>query len=350
MTDVKEFERFYTRDGFNKSLNHFNSVLSVIDEFSNYNNIADVLNKLQQESKVEQHQLLPIVNALLVDKYSYSFKSINMKETLNDLEKISEETSKWCGIDIVISYHNPNIGYLVINPKRQDSLLLTSEFKKNELVTIYAGDFLSKTGSKYADKVIEEIIKLLENKKAKAPAQVLNGKYKTKVLTVKAPAVKVKKAPVLKQTGKTIKNKPQKQKISEVTASSEVPEPATRTPEPVNQSVGGGAVRMTPMYSVPVTNELFHNGNVEAWKKIINSYKAKYPGLDVIIFYDGERIHDINTLFKWGKVKHGCSILFAVSGKEIKDVAKLQRYLKQGASHRFEDFLKFPVNAILKLF
>ena len=107
---------------------------------------------------------------------------------------------------------------------------------------------------------------------------------------------------------------------------------------------------MTPMYSVNVTNELFHNGNVEAWKKIIESYTTTNPGLEVYIFYDGERIHDINTLFKWGKVKHGSSILFAVAGENIKDVAKLQRYLRQGASPRFEDFLRFPVNTVLNLF
>jgi hypothetical protein len=110
------------------------------------------------------------------------------------------------------------------------------------------------------------------------------------------------------------------------------------------------AKRMTPMYSIPVTNELFHNGNVEAWKKIIQSYRTKYSGLDVYVFYEGERIHDINTLFKWGKVKHGSSIMIAVAGDEIKDVAKLQRYLKQGASHMFEAFLKAPVSSVLNLF
>jgi hypothetical protein len=108
--------------------------------------------------------------------------------------------------------------------------------------------------------------------------------------------------------------------------------------------------RMTPMYSIPVTNELFHNGNVEAWKKVIQSYNGKYPGLEVFIFYEGERIHDINTLFKWGKVKHGSMIMIAVAGDEIKDVAKLQRYLKQGASPAFEAFLRFPVNTVLNLF
>ena len=107
---------------------------------------------------------------------------------------------------------------------------------------------------------------------------------------------------------------------------------------------------MTPLYSVPVTNELFHNGNVEAWKKIILSYTTKHPGLEVYIYYDGERIHDIHSLFKWGKVKHGSTILFAVGGDDIQDVAKLQRYLRQGASPKFEDFLRFPVNKVLNLF
>ena len=111
-----------------------------------------------------------------------------------------------------------------------------------------------------------------------------------------------------------------------------------------------GPVKMTPRYAVVVQNELFHNGNVESWKRIIASYKAKYPALEVFIYYDGERILDINSLFKWGKVKHGSAIEFAVAGNEIKDVAKLQRYLAQGASHMFEAFLHGPVNNVLKLF
>jgi hypothetical protein len=104
------------------------------------------------------------------------------------------------------------------------------------------------------------------------------------------------------------------------------------------------------MYSVTVQNELFHNGNVEAWKRIIDSYTTKYPGLEVYIYYDGERIMNINSLFKWGKVKHGSTIQFAVSGSDIKDVAKLQRYLMQGASPMFESFLHGPVSTALKLF
>jgi hypothetical protein len=75
-----------------------------------------------------------------------------------------------------------------------------------------------------------------------------------------------------------------------------------------------------------------------------------YPALQVYIYYDSERILDINSLFKWGKVKHGSAIQFAVAGAEIKDVAKLQRYLSQGASSQFEAFLKGSVSSVLKLF
>lgn len=104
------------------------------------------------------------------------------------------------------------------------------------------------------------------------------------------------------------------------------------------------------MYGVPVTNELFHNGNVEAWKRIIASYTTKHPSLQVLVYYDGERITDINALFKWGKVKHGSVIQFAVAGDNICDVAKLQRYLAQGASPLFEAFLRGPVSGVLALF
>jgi len=112
----------------------------------------------------------------------------------------------------------------------------------------------------------------------------------------------------------------------------------------------GGKKRMTPRYGVLVTNELFHNGNVESWKRIIESYKSKYSGLDVLIWYDNEKINDINTLFKWGKVKHGTPIMISVVGDDIKDVSKLQKYLFEGASPRFEVFLKGAVNRTLDLF
>jgi len=108
--------------------------------------------------------------------------------------------------------------------------------------------------------------------------------------------------------------------------------------------------RVTPKYPVVVTNELFHNGNVESWKKVIESYKRKFPGTEVLIWYEAERLKDINTLFKWGKVKHGTPIMFSVAGAEIGAVSKLRRYLLEVASPRFEAFLKGAPNQVLNLF
>jgi len=66
--------------------------------------------------------------------------------------------------------------------------------------------------------------------------------------------------------------------------------------------------------------------------------------------FEGEVINDINALFKWGKVKHGDSIFFQVSGEEILGVSKLQKYLYEGASQRYEQFLKLGVGKVLNLF
>jgi len=135
-----------------------------------------------------------------------------------------------------------------------------------------------------------------------------------------------------------------KEFIDETIAVKEVKKP---TPAAV---AAAGKKNMTPKYAVTVTNELFHNGNVEAWKRIIESFKVSHPDLDVLIFHEGEKINDINSLFKWGKVKHGDPIFFQVVGENIRDVSKLQKYLFEGASPRFEQFLKIAVGKVLNLF
>lgn len=139
--------------------------------------------------------------------------------------------------------------------------------------------------------------------------------------------------------------------VSEVPAvqNEVVAEPQTSVPETSNTNPNS-IKKMSPMLSVVVTNELFHNGNVEAWKRIMASYTAKYPDLQIWVYYDGEKITDINALFKWGKVKHGSCIQFVVVGEDIKDVAKLKRYFTQGASPMFEAFLQGAPGTVLNLF
>ncbi|MDR2618116.1 MAG: hypothetical protein LBC62_04515, partial [Treponema sp.] len=206
-------------------------------------------------------------------------------------------------------------------------------------------------------KAAELAVTLFEGRKAKVPAEILKGSFVAKKLkkAEEEKPVKAKAARAGKPAKAAKAAKPARGRRSvPAPAPAPVPKEITRVAPPVvtatAPAISKGPVRMTPMYSVVVSNELFHNGNVEAWKRIVASYKAKYPALEVYIYYEGERILDINSLFKWGKVKHGSAIQFAVAGNDIKDVAKLQRYLVQGASHQFEAFLHGPVNNVLKLF
>jgi hypothetical protein len=318
-----EFERFSTKEGFNNSLNHFQTVTDLLGEFQDYYNLADLLNELISDKEIQQNQLAPIVYALLVDKYGYLCQSVNQSETINDFTKFKKEIPTWDAVDIVLAYNHPQLGYTLINPKNEKHWNSLQNFTKNELITIYAGGFDEELSETTILKAIKAIVSLLDSGSAGSTIPLKKGPFKFVPL----------------------EEEEEEEELEELYEDEEEEEEEAAPSAPSK-----GKKRMTPFYSIPVTNELFHNGNVEAWKKIIQSYQVKNPALDVFIFYDGERIHDINTLFKWGKVKHGSTILIAVAGDDIRDVAKLQRYLRQGASPKFEDFLRFPVNVVLNLF
>jgi len=327
-----EFENLSTKSSFNSALGHFQTVSDILGTLEDYKNMADSLNELLQEKIISQNQLIPSINAILFDKLNYQYKSYNMTTTITNFDTLVDELKKWNGIDVIMVYYHPDLGPMLINPKNKNHFESIHTFKKNELITIYAGNFSPNNDTKTSVSAISTIIKYLDGKKLNSPAELTKGKFKS-----------FEKKVIKKKTVSPQKKSSKKSKTSSKAANVEVVQ------EKVEQVVSKPK-RITPYYSVVVSNELFHNGNVEAWKKIIESYKAKYHGLEVYIYYDGERIHEIASLFKWGKVKHGSTIIFAVAGDNIKDVAKLQRYLKQGASIMFESFLKFPVNKILNLF
>ena len=211
------------------------------------------------------------------------------------------------------------------------------ELRKRELMVVYAG-LQGKETDDSCQKAAALALRLFEGAKVTVPPALTRGSFAAK---------KISKP---KKPAEAAAKKPAKAKTESKSASSaKRAAPVIKAASPQTKSISG-PVKMTPRYAVVVQNELFHNGNVEAWKRIVASYRAKHPDLEVYIFYEGERILDINSLFKWGKVKHGSAIEFAVAGSEIQDVAKLQRYLAQGASHMFEAFLRGPVNTVLKLF
>lgn len=296
-----------TIEGFNKSLKHFYKTSGVMNAMKSGQNPADMINEYLDSGEIEPIQIIPISYALLVQKFKYRFKSYNLSRGIDNFDDIVNVVSNWDKVDVVLIYHNPSVGCMAINPSIKKHFNKIGFLVKNQLVVIYV---------KYIGEDEAEAEKL-ENLAIELMIDLLDGKD-----------VKDRDLPL----------RTEKKTTKEVSGGK------------TEEEVADEAFQVTPKYGVEVTNELFHNGNVEAWKNIIEAYNVKYPHLKVMVFHGGEQIHDLNALFKWGKVKHGDTIFFCVAGRGIKDVSKLRKYLFEGASNRFHAFLKKDVNKPLELF
>jgi len=331
MAESVNLEMLSTRFGFNSAVRHIKKTMEIGGNANS--NLGDIIYEMDDE-ELTGNRIGLILRMYLVDKLGYKSASANLSTTVDDLSVLAKEFSKWNGVDLVAAYFHPELGLLIANPKVAEELAGFGELRKRELLVVYAG-LMGKDTDENCQKAADLALRLFEGSKVTAPAALTKGKFTVKKVS------KPKKAEAAPAKTKAAKPKAGAKKSAAAPA---------KKGAAVQVKSSGGPSRMTPRYAVVVKNELFHNGNVEAWKKIVASYKAKHPSLEVFIYYEGERILDINSLFKWGKVKHGSAIEFAVAGSEIQDVAKLQRYLAQGASHMFEAFLRGPVNSVLKLF
>lgn len=350
-----KYESLASRAAFNESVKQVKATISLAERLDTGENLADAINFLADNKQINRDGILPFISMLLVDKYAYRSISKNMEVGIPDQALIQKTVAGWDAFDMVLVYHHPDIGLIVVNPKNSADIGRIDRINKTELLVVYLGCFGKSFDQALAQKAGEALLDMYEGKKPKDNPSFLKGSCKYKAPKAEAVATNDKK--VKESKAKTSKGKqPPKPKKSGSAPSAKIEAAAspTATSPAQQQSPAASTVktvqRMTPMYGVLVTNELFHNGNVEAWKKIIDSYRSKHTGLDVLVYYDGERIVNLNALFKWGKVKHGSVIQFAVAGENISDVAKLQRYLAQGASPMFEAFLRGPVNSILALF
>ncbi|MDR2471370.1 MAG: hypothetical protein LBD09_04600 [Treponema sp.] len=346
--ELANLEILSTRAGFNSAVRHIKRTIGIMED-ADRSNLADLLYELEDEEMNGDRSAL-VLNILLVDKLGYKTVSANLHSAAADLSALAKEFEKWKGVDLIAAYHHPELGLLVANPKIAEELAAFGSLRKRELLVVYAG----KGGAPADDecrKAAELALSVFEGSKAKAPPALLKGSFTARAPKAKAPP-KAPRAPKAARAARAPKaggrGRPAAAAAAAPAAQRAAPPVVTAAAPPA--AAPTGPVKMTPRYAVVVQNELFHNGNVEAWKRIVASYNAAHPDLQVYIYYDGERILDINSLFKWGKVKHGSAIEFAVAGNDIKDVAKLQRYLAQGASHQFEAFLHGPVNNVLKLF
>ena len=346
--ELANLEILSTRAGFNSAVRHIKRTIGIMEDAAGKDNLADLLYEIEDEEMDGSRSGL-VLNILLIDKMGYKAVSANLNSVAADISSLAKVFEKWKGIDLIAAYYHPELGLLVANPKIAEELAAFGSLRKRELLVVYAGKGNAPSDAD-CEKAAELAIRFFEGAKGSVPPSFMRGNFTAKAPRKKAPPKAVKparapKAPKAAAPGRrapaAVKQQaPEVQRVAPPVVTAAAPPAATST----------GPVRMTPRYAVVVQNELFHNGNVEAWKRIVASYNASYPSLQVYIYYDGERILDINSLFKWGKVKHGSAIEFAVAGNEIKDVAKLQRYLAQGASHQFEALLRGPVNNVLKLF
>ena len=314
------------RVGFNAALRHFKRVSSFLPVVPKGANLADLLTEEIEKERMVRAQMAPAVSALLVDKFAYRYRSANAGRTVEDVGAIAAKLAEWSAIQIVLTYEHPQAGLFVINPKKAASWEGALPILRDELIVVYVQALDRSVSDRSLAQALDDVHRLLDGEAVGTAPE-----YRSATATA-APAAVAGVAPAA--------------------SPGVAPTAAPSAPAAAKPATAASTKkrRMTPRYSVVVTNELFHNGNVEAWKRIIASYRQKYPTLDVLIWYDNERINDINALFKWGKVKHGTPILVSVVGDEIKDVSKLQRYLFEGASPRFEMFLKGSIDQNLDLF
>ena len=318
------YSQLSTRDSFNASVRHIQRALEVLDDCGAHLNPADKINEAVDKKEILLPEIPSLVSMLLVDKWGYAAYSGNLASVASDPLKVITAVSAWKRFDFVLGYHHPELGFIVANPKNPGAAETIAAFRKNELLNVYAGtpDDASENGAQEAARLL---FRLVEGEAARPAPRLYKGEFA--FVEPKKPAARASSA---RRAAK--------------------PDGSGSAKEGTAQDSGGGKMGISPMVSVVVSNELFHDGNVEAWKRIIRSYNARHPDLHVNVYYDGERVVDINSLFKWGKVKHGSCIQFNVSGENIQDVAKLSRYFQQGASPRFAAFLKGWPGTVLNLF
>jgi len=209
-----------------------------------------------QEEQLDTFQVKSIISAILCDKWNYNVYPINLSTTPKNADMIVENISTWKGVDVVFTYEAPELGFIAMNPKNPASKELFKLFRKNELLLIFVGKQDRGTvDAALADSVISAIKKLFEKKACSVPASVKPGPF-VYVEPKKAAPVKVKKTVAKKPGRKAPAPSAPAAKVQASSAPSHLERPS---------AIATGPKKMSQLVSVPVSNELFHNGNVEAW-------------------------------------------------------------------------------------
>ncbi len=278
------------------ALNMQKTVNEIVSEIEQHlgpaHNLANVFHELNMFAKIQTHNLPSILHKVLIRNRAYTCLSFNLSTTVPHWQDLHDSIKSISGFDTVVAYYRSEQDLYLINPHEWQHWDEAGLLLPDCLMVVYTRSVPHRD--------LEQERHFLEEVRS----------------------------------------------ICDRRTSSETTATTMRKALPADQRPR----RTTPRYAVPVTNELFHYGNVEAWQNIIESYQKKYIDLKVHIFHREKPVYRISSLFKWGKVSVGDVIYFSVSGAEFKDMAKLKKYLTIGASRRFMPFIKKNVNGSLELF
>ena len=302
ITRNNQFEIFSTRDECNHIMHFLEAVMFIIEDFEENENLANIIHRFINENLIVQDYIPAIISLILSDKYKYHFSSYNIEQEITNFKPLVKEFRKWKAIDLVFVYFHPELGIFPLNPKNKAHWNRIKLLKPTEFISLYAGNFQDTDDDEMFDLAIDRAIMLLKGKKFMTPEILTTGEYEAD--------------------------------------------------DEADEQSSASFVEESPFYGIPVTNNQFHNGNVEAWKKIIRSYNHTYPRLRVIIYYAQEEVKDIDSLFQWGKIKPGTVINIKVIGEDLrkKQMSALVYHLKEGASPFFERYIKGNPRMILRLF
>jgi hypothetical protein len=283
------------RPAFNAAVRHIKKALWILDALEGGENLADLL-RLPPCRGLSDGDSLSLLGLLLVDKLGYTALSANPPGFAGDLPALAAEFEGWKAVDIVAVLHDPRfLG--IVNPKNAGQLAALERPLPRDLLVVYAGGSRGEASRELGANAARTALALLSGDSPAIPPELRRGAPRTG-----APQQKAR--------------------------SGETP----------------GARLRSPLYSVRVANEVFHYGNVEAWKRVIGEYEHAHPGCKVQVYYGGEPILDISALFTWGKARNGSVFQFAVvsSGAAVRDVAKLRRSLVQASGPNFQPLLGGP--------
>ncbi|MDH5680771.1 MAG: hypothetical protein OEZ36_04225 [Spirochaetota bacterium] len=307
---ANRYEIFSSRMGYNLSLRHFKKVNSFLSRLGD-ENLADLVNHSESAGELVKDQIMPMVHALLAEKYGYYYMSRNLRVEYSDFRSLVKELKGWHNVDAVLSYHHEHLGDMIMNPKVLSHFDRVKRLEKHELVVVYIKLYEPGPEENPQKQAAENIFRLLDGQAIEIPSYF-------------------RKSPASKGV---IESRSLPQKASQ---------PTVQVKSTPRQS--------SPRYSVQISNDLLHEGNVESLKTIIESYEESFPGSKVSIYHNEEELVSFDSLFRSASLIHGDVLDFVVTGKTISKLSKLKRYLELCVSPEYSRIPRQTGSQTLTLF